>query len=260
MRPVALALVLSVAGPASAQDQPAPDPVDTESPPAAEEVPPPPGDDVAVPEGYQIAPPPPPPPGAPPGPGYPAEAPPPEPPASRHEHTGFFLRFVLGVGGVSTSEDDGISDLVRGGGAGFFDIGIGGAITENLILHADILLGSIPNPSLSVDGVDVGDLDAPIGFSSLGAALTYYFMPINIYVTGALGVGQVRLDDGTPVSDPDTTDAGFAANVGAGKEWWVGSEWGLGVALRLLFMRLPHAPGGDLTVFGGSVGFVITYN
>jgi hypothetical protein len=56
-------------------------------------------------------------------------------------------------------------------------------------------------------------------------------MPINLYLTAAVGPGWLTLRvDG----DDETrgTDTGFGFDFDIGKEWWVSDNWGLGLAGR----------------------------
>ena len=39
--------------------------------------------------------------------------------------------------------------------------------------------------------------------------------------------------------DDETSDTGFAAEVGLGKEWWVGNKWGLGASFTAGYHSIP---------------------
>jgi hypothetical protein len=87
----------------------------------------------------------------------------------------------------------------------------------------------------------------------IGGGLTYYFMPINIYLTGSLlfafgaaAAEGANLDPSLEVSLHAGT--GYAAELTLGKEWWVVRGIGLGVALQLM-----HASfGSDPTAIAGT--------
>jgi hypothetical protein len=64
----------------------------------------------------------------------------------------------------------------------------------------------------------------------IGVGITYYFMPANFYGTLVLGFGGVAIDHDNPSIDSE--EGGWGLEVDFGKEWWVGADWGLGVALR----------------------------
>ena len=54
-----------------------------------------------------------------------------------------------------------------------------------------------------------------------------------LYLTGSLGIGKFKLT-GTNSVDGESK-SGFAMALGMGKEWWVGNEWGLGLAGGLTY-------------------------
>lgn len=190
-----------------------------------------------------------------------------EPPSlGNEEHDGFMLRLAIGLGAATLTETvsgGGLGDLESdfSGAGGTFSIDLGGAVTENLVLHGRLADFLIFDPSVTVDGMDVGEAtDVSVGGVMFGIGATYYFMPINLYVTGVVGPGRIVLDDG------DTTrgrsEYGFAMNLDLGKEWWVSAQWGLGVALRMWFNTVSEDSGsleGTLDFTGGAILFSATY-
>src|SRR4029079_14699548 len=98
------------------------------------------------------------------------------------------------------------------------------------------------DPDVEIDGRDLGDaedLDRELGIGDdaqlvgIGIGLTYYIMPVNVYVSGAVGIGQIVFENYH--GDREGSDIGFASDVIVGKEWWVGDDWGLGVAGQFMF-------------------------
>lgn len=188
----------------------------------------------------------------------------------QRRHEGFFLRLAIGVGGGALAGDDhalpGGNVSVQGGGLAT-DIQIGGALVENLILHADIFQTTLFNPTVLQDGNEIGDADevgddAGVGqdvrLTGLGIGVTYYFMPINIYLAGSIGLGQAVFEGDH--GDTEGSDLGFGANLMVGKEWWVGADWGIGAALQLVMVGaedeiLGSVGGGALNIL-----FSATYN
>jgi hypothetical protein len=145
-------------------------------------------------------------------------------------HDGFYLRLQGGPGGMSAKNDD--VDLELKGAGGGLNVEIGGALTENFILYGKLFGVSVPSPDVKLGGItfeDVGN-DTRLGMGAVGAGVTYYFMPINLYVSGAVSATQLTLEtDG----ERGETNAGPGFHLGVGKEWWVGSQWGLGVGAEL---------------------------
>lgn len=175
--------------------------------------------------------------------------PPPPPPPGSHEHDGFFMRGGFGVGFTATEQSPSRAntsalDSTFTGIALALNVDIGFAPVTNFVLQARFGFMITPEPRISVDGVD----DTVSGNFSLGTlliapGLTYYFMPINLYITGAVGLAWFTFDsdrvydyDGYDYDDnTDATNPGIGLNLDVGKEWWIGRQWGIGVAARMNF-------------------------
>lgn len=165
---------------------------------------------------------------------YLAPVPPPPPEPGFETHDGFMLRFTagLGYGAALASGDD---DYTFGGVSGGFSFDIGGAVNENLVLHARFSDMPLIDPIVYLDGDQTArEIDDAIGTGMLfGPALSYYFMPANVYLTVAIGLSWLaRASERTGVDD---SDAGFGTNLDIGKEWWVSTNWGLGIAARFWY-------------------------
>ena len=102
------------------------------------------------------------------------------------------------------------------------EVTIGGIVTPNLAVHGTIWGWMIndPDAEIKLSGLSPlnGTINGDFSLSGVGAGLTYYFMPINIYPTGSLGLGRLSLDLGTISGDSDT---GFSLEEAVGKEWFV---------------------------------------
>lgn len=180
--------------------------------------------------------------------------------ATNHTHDGFFLRLALGMGHENLNVNTGDGELIDLSGFGFgLSIAIGGTIVPNLALHADIFGSGVIDPNVSQNGVELGELrDSTMTQSAIGIGATYHFMPINLYVGLSLGVGVVGLE--SPESNLDA-DPGFAMNAMVGKEFWVGDDWGIGVAAQLIYNHVPtnsDDSSSDWTSF--NILFSATYN
>jgi hypothetical protein len=112
----------------------------------------------------------------------------------------------------------------------------GGAVAENVILHGDLVWDV---------GVAVGDDDAGLSLVA-GAALgaTWYLMPENYYVEADVGFAAILTDEElleclmlTEEQCEERREReegpGLLLGVGAGREWWVSDNWGLGVGARV---------------------------
>ena len=151
-----------------------------------------------------------------------------------HEHNGSFLRLALGGGGIRSSA----SHKSTSAPGSVIDLAFGGIVAGNLAIHGSIF-GRVQSAS--------SGSDTRFSATGIGAGATYYFMPVNIYLSGAVGSGTMT---GGGVSR-----TGVATNWLLGKEWWVSKEWGIGVAGQFMYMR---PPGGE--TLGGGLLLSATYN
>jgi hypothetical protein len=186
--------------------------------------------------------------------------------AQDREHDGFMARFTGGFGYGSASEkiDDAslevpFSEWGLSGPGVAFSADVGAAPIPNFVLHARFGAMVVSSPTVEFDGMEAelddiyGDNESSLTFILLGPAATYYIMPVNIYLTAAVGVGLVGVKFG---NNTGRTDPGWALNFDAGWEFWVGRSWGMGPAVRLFYTSVPDAE--DLTVNGG--GFALLFS
>jgi hypothetical protein len=159
-----------------------------------------------------------------------------------HEHEGFYLHLGTGVGagGAAYKERIGgnVSNIRTRGIALTFDVGIGGRIFDNFILHGDVTF-TFFDAKKKVDGVEDNGYDRiDTTLYMVGFGGTYYLMPYNLYFTLVLGGGgftESRDYETFGVSEVEIESGlGFASSFAIGKEWWVGGrgEWGIGAAIK----------------------------
>lgn len=177
-----------------------------------------------------------------------------------HMHDGFFLQLDLGGGWMGTSAEGGGTKLELSGTAGQFSIGLGGALTENLVLAGQLWGVSVSDPTVKVNGTDVGNADATLSLSGIGLQIVYYFMPINVYVSATPSITKLSADNGSSSGDSEN---GFGMKLAIGKEWWVSDNWALGLNGQFAFSNnddsdAAGAPSWGTQWFG--VAFSATYN
>lgn len=183
--------------------------------------------------------------------------------SGQQRHDGFMLRLALGMGYANTpAEATGdYDDITIHGSCGTFSFDIGGAIAENLALHARFSDSVQVDPRVSIEGND-SELDWSFAGFLIAPALTYYFVPLNVYVTAALGLSWLITIRDRSSSDLNSV-TGFGANLDLGKEWWVSDNWGLGVSARFWWTHAVDATDLiDVTynLLGTSVQFSATYD
>jgi hypothetical protein len=169
---------------------------------------------------------------------------------------GVFLRLSGGVGYASTKVNLPTlfgSDQKFSGMSGDGNFAIGGIIANNLALHGTLWGWGMSDPTVE-SGSESGKADGDLSMGAAGGGVTYYFMPANIYLSGSIGIGVMSSGD-------ESTDPGFASDITLGKEWWVGSKWGLGVAGAFGYHTIPGI-GSDVRWKGTSVAvrFTATLN
>lgn len=145
--------------------------------------------------------------------------------------SGLFLRLSGGGGAASTEIDYAGTKTKIEGSTADINLAIGGIIAKNLALHGTVWGWITSDPDVTEGSVTI-PLNGFADFSAFGGGITYYFMPANIYLSGSVGVGTLSLDgDIAGIDVTGETDLGPAFDITIGKEWWVGTSWGLGVAL-----------------------------
>ena len=186
-------------------------------------------------------------------------------------HDGFFLRLTPGFGYSQISEtlpDDMLSDMYKGKDvlnfSGGFPVAnsiqIGGTVAENLIIYGESGGVIISNPTVKVFDEEVEDPgDVQVLFGGVGPGATYYFMPVNIYLSLTILAHIANVDISGSTQD---SNIGFGINFMAGKEWWAGEQWGLGISLYFRYGSQTDQDVEDLTISGYSFGalFSVTYN
>lgn len=178
-----------------------------------------------------------------PGPGYAAPAPYGAPayaaPAYRaagvHEHDGFYLRLVAGLGYLHNSASSGGSTLKVSGVGGTFGLAAGGIIARNLAVYGEIIGTSASEPSVEMGG-ESGTMSGSMTLAGFGPGLAYY-LDNNAYLSGTFTFSQLSASDDNG-NDAGETDMGFGASLSGGKEWWVSDDWGLGVAGQLMLASM----------------------
>jgi len=142
-------------------------------------------------------------------------------------HDGFFLRLSAGGGYAQTTIDDAFDRLKLSGASGDLNFAIGGAVGENLIVHGTLAGWSIDSPDVELNNLSGEARDASASLGGIGPGVTWYAMPANLYLSGSLLLTGFSIDG---PGDNYESDPGVSIDLTVGKEWWVGNNWGLGLA------------------------------
>jgi hypothetical protein len=114
-------------------------------------------------------------------------------------------------------------------------VAVGGAIVPNLEFFAEAISQVTFDPTVEVEGREYETVEsASLSFSSVGLGLAYYLGESNIFVSSSVGRATA-----TAESDYGKGKAsGIGLRLGAGKEWWVDDQWGLGLGANLSYAFL----------------------
>lgn len=182
-------------------------------------------------------------------------------------HVGFHMRGELGLGQMSAMASVRGSKLEIGGLSSVVALSIGGAVVENLVLACELWSLRATGPDLTVDGTTVGtSSDISASLSGVGANVTYYLMPANVFLSVTPSVAALSVRSASDNTGAGTV-AGFATRVAVGKEWWVARHLGIGLTgnLHLGFNRDQSATDTSQTTFywttlGFGAAFSASYN
>ncbi len=171
-------------------------------------------------------------------------------------HYGLHLHFDVGVG-ASRSSASQSGDRVEIRGAGLpLSFGIGGAVVPNLILGASFWSTVVADPTFEVNGFSE-ESEATYTLSGFGPMLTVY-VPGNFFVTLVPSLTRITIEEGDTTGRTET-GAGLRASIG--KEWRVGYDWGLGVALVGSISSNKDSDGGPTwSSSGGGLVFTASYH
>jgi hypothetical protein len=180
--------------------------------------------------------------------------------AAIHNHDGFYLNLGLGlVFARNTISDAAAPAEASGAGLGFTGA-LGGAIARNLILCVRVQASRAETHFKdAVRGYDEERAVAETSF--LGGGLVYYLEDTNVFLAGVIGLSsfEVSGEYGNPLTD---TRARLGGAVDFGKEWWVMSNWGIGLVARGSWgtAKDPSHGSAAWTNLGLALLFSATYN
>ena len=178
-----------------------------------------------------------------------------------HQHTGFYLSLGVGPNFPSiNSEVIGEYNFTFTGTGAQFDIKIGGAVIENLIIHATLTSNAMSGPKITSDGTSLkASNNTSLGEAMYGGGITYYIMPSNFFVSGSLGLGKFTVID-SDKANSISTNGGLSMQLKIGKEWWVSKKWGLGIAMTYGKTKLTNSPGLGIKEYMNSNNLGILFN
>jgi len=180
-------------------------------------------------------------------------------PPGYRQHDGFYFNARLGFGYMSLGSD---SAGRFTGLAGNLGVSLGAALTPNLVLFGELGGVALSNPDFSANnGSSSSTNDTSVSLFDVGIGAAYYLDPANVFVSGTLATSKASFtfDDGVD-RVTDNTNWGIMTRLAAGKEWWVGSEWAMGVAGEVGLARMSVTDAEAVTAKEFSILFSLTCN
>ena len=177
-----------------------------------------------------------------------------------HEHDGFYMRLLLGVGYLHSSASyQGDSMAVSGVGV-TMGAAFGGALTPNLIIYGEFVGTIVSDPTLEYNGQSGTASGLTASMMGFGPGIAYYIDP-NLYFSGTLLFTRLSFSDSNSNEDVASTDLGFGAGFTVGKEWWISRDWGIGLAGQFMVASMKDKDVDTRwTGLSGSLLFSATYN
>jgi hypothetical protein len=158
------------------------------------------------------------------------------------------MRLTAGLTVLNASfSTNGIDNSITGAGVGF-SMAFGGSITPNLVLYGEIVGSSALEPNSKYGGTSSTLTDYNVNLFGIGPGVAYFLVPANVYFSGTLAFSQLTesyngsSNSSSNNNSVDLTNMGIGASFMVGKEWWVSTNWGLGVAgmLHLASMKMKN--------------------
>jgi hypothetical protein len=161
-------------------------------------------------------------------------------------HDGFFFQGNIGPGYLSTSPSTDGSDVdmkISGFGVGG-GLLFGGTPAPGLVIGGGTANVVALSPKVTVEGEELGELDdTNLQLSTLGVFGTFYPDPqqgLSLHLMLAYAV--LSASDSSEFDDDDDASAnGVAITAGVGYEFWVASEWSIGVFGRFTYGALKNS-------------------
>ncbi len=172
-------------------------------------------------------------------------------PYGYRDHTGFFSHVDIGLGWSNAQADySGIGKVKNAGLGTAWHIAIGGSVMPRLAVHFSAFGFDTFGGEQRIAGTLQRGYDGDMSSTALGAGVTYY-LPMNLYVSGAAGVAFPGVVN--PAGDGRGLKPGLGARAALGYEFWVGAYWGLGIAGQVQYLRAKDNDYSDEPIWQGLV-------
>ena len=170
--------------------------------------------------------------------------------ADGYTHDGLQIRGAIGFGYLSDSESTGNVGSSLHGGAGTLELYIGGTPVRGLVIGGFVSGATAFGPDLTAGGVTVSDSNVSASLFTIGPYIDFYPDPRRgLHFLGTLGFAKLRVTYDAPDASTEVDGSGFTIGGGVGYDWWVSSDWSIGILGRLTFASTSWSTGaGPITV------------
>jgi hypothetical protein len=129
-------------------------------------------------------------------------------------------------------------DVRFSGGAVSSDVLVGGTPVRGLVFGGGLIVTSAPSAKVTFSGAAVSH-EALVQFVWAGGFCDWYPNPREgFHLQGLLGVAGLSYDDINAARSVTHMATGVGLGAAIGQEWWVGSQWSIGVIGRLMYAHL----------------------
>jgi len=180
-------------------------------------------------------------------------------PPGYHQYDGFYLRLLGGGGYLSNSFSGGGYTVKLSGAAATIGVAVGGAIVPDLIIYGEFLDTIASSPKMDINGQS-GTASGSVDLIGFGPGLAYY-LATNTYLSATLLFSKVQISDSKGNNTQNASDMGVGGSGTIGQEWWVSTDWGIGLAGQFTYASM-KVGGVDArwSSYAASLLFSATYN
>lgn len=147
---------------------------------------------------------------------------------------GLLIRAAAGLNNGSSQLENQSTGTLELSGVGLdFEAAAGWVFARNFAAHATTFGWRVYDPGVGRLG---GSADGHVTLGALGAGVTYYIMPANIYFSTSLAAARMRFWLNGEWWESGT---GLAFEFMVGKEWFVGGGLAIGGSVGVLYHTVP---------------------
>jgi hypothetical protein len=158
----------------------------------------------------------------------------------------------LGFASMVTKTESTLGQAETGGelsgSGGTIELLLGGTPVRGFVIGGGLVGHTFLEPSYEAGGRETRLADTELGLTFLALFTQLYFdAEGGAYVQALLGAAQETYRYQLSGDERESELSGFGLGLGAGYDFWVGSQWSLGPELRLSYASVKHDDEGRVT-------------